>query len=110
MPDRATHEKLAFKMQLLPGKAEEYQRRHDAIWPELSQLLKEAGISDYSIHLDEATGALFGVLWRRKDHGMDALPKHPVMRRWWDAMADLMETHPDHAPVAVPLRTVFHLD
>lgn len=110
MPDRAIHEKYAFKMQLLPGKAAEYQRRHDEIWPELARLLKEAGISDYSIHLDEATGALFGVLWRRKDHSMADLPSHPVMRRWWDHMADLMETHPDHAPVATPLRTVFHLD
>jgi len=110
MPDRTAREKYAFRMQLLPGKAEEYWRRHDAIWPELASLLTEAGISDYSIHLDEATGALFGVLWRRRDHAMADLPNHPIMRRWWDHMADLMKTHPDHAPIAVPLRTMFHLD
>ncbi len=110
MPDAATQEKYAFKMQLLPGKADEYRRRHDAIWPELAALLKEAGISDYSIHLDEETGVLFGVLWRRRNHKMADLPANPVMRRWWDHMADLMETHPDKAPIATPLRTVFHLD
>jgi L-rhamnose mutarotase len=102
-------EKYAFRMRLNPGARAEYQRRHDAIWPELVTLLKDAGIEDYSIHLDEETNLLFGVLWRRSDHSMDNLPEHPVMRRWWDFMADLMETKPDHEPVAVPLPMLFHL-
>ena len=102
-------EKYAFRMRLNPGCEEEYRRRHDEIWPELVALLKEAGVSDYSIHLDRETNTLFGVLWRREDHGMDDLPAHPVMRRWWAHMADIMETHPDNAPVAVPLVSVFHM-
>lgn len=102
-------QKYAFRMQLHPGMAEEYRRRHEAIWPELVALLKLAGIEDYSIHLDPETHALFGVLWRRDDHGMEDLPHHPVMRRWWAYMADLMETHPDGAPVARPLLPMFHL-
>lgn len=102
-------EKYAFRMTLLPGMADEYHRRHADIWPELVVLLQEAGISDYSIHLDPETDALFGVLWRRADHGMAALPDHPVMRRWWAHMADIMQTHADHAPVAVPLIPMFHL-
>lgn len=103
-------EKYAFKMRLNTGQAEEYRRRHDAIWPELVALLRKAGVSDYSIHLDEETDTLFAVLWRRDDHGMDALPRHPVMRRWWDHMADIMETLPDGEPAATPLRTVFHME
>lgn len=103
-------QKVAFRMQLNPGQETEYQRRHDAIWPELADLLGQAGISDYSIHLDRATGHLFGVLWRRDDHTIDDLPNHPVMRRWWTHMADIMETNPDGSPVVVPLETVFHLD
>lgn len=102
-------QKHAFTMRLNPGCAQEYRRRHDAIWPELVALLREAGVSDYSIHLDAATGTLFGVLWRRDDHAMDALPDHPVMRRWWAHMADIMQTHPDNAPVVGPLETVFHM-
>jgi L-rhamnose mutarotase len=96
-------------MRLHAGQEEEYRRRHDAIWPELEGLLREAGVSDYSIHLDRETGTLFGVLWRRDDHGMDALPDHPVMRRWWAHMADIMETRPDNEPVVLPLETVFHM-
>ena len=102
-------EKYAFKMQLNPGMEGEYRRRHDAIWPELVALLKEAGVQDYSIHLDPETNILFGVLWRRPDHGMDALPAHPVMQRWWAHMADIMATKPDNEPVAVPLVPMFHM-
>lgn len=102
-------QKYAFKMRLNPGCEAEYRKRHDEIWPELSALLREAGVSDYSIHLDRETGILFGVLWRSDDHGMDALPAHPVMQRWWAHMADIMETHPDNEPAAVPLEPVFHM-
>lgn len=101
--------RYAFRMMLNPGAAEEYRRRHDAIWPELVELLRGAGVSDYSIHLDPETGALFGILTRPEDHGMDDLPAHPVMRRWWAHMADLMQTHPDNAPVVVDLVPMFHL-
>ncbi len=102
-------QKYAFRMMLNPGMAAEYRRRHDAIWPELVAALKQAGVQDYSIHLDPETNALFAVLWRTDDHGMDDLPAHPVVRRWWAHMADIMATHPDNAPVAVPLIPLFHL-
>lgn len=103
-------ERFAFRMRLKPGAANAYKRRHDAIWPELAALLSNAGVSDYSIFLDEETGALFAILTRRDGHTMDALPHEPIMRRWWDHMADLMEVEADDAPVAVPLRRVFHMD
>lgn len=102
-------QKYAFRMQLHPGKEAEYCKRHDEIWPELVQLLKDAGVSDYSIHLDRETDILFGVLWRRDGHAMDDLPSHPVMRRWWGHMADIMVVNPDNSPVAVPLWSMFHL-
>lgn len=107
---KMNREKYAFKMQLNPGKLEEYKRRHDEIWPELVKLLKDAGVTDYSIHLDEDTNILFGVLWRTLPNEMAALPDHPVMRRWWVHMADIMQTLPDNEPVAKPLLTVFHMD
>lgn len=102
-------EKHAFKMKLLPGMEAEYRKRHDEIWPELADLLHAAGVSDYSIHLDRETGILFGVLTRPADHTMASLPEHPVMKRWWAHMADIMETNPDNSPVATDLVTVFHL-
>lgn len=102
-------EKFAFKMMLNPGCRAEYIKRHNEIWPELCELLKNAGVSDYSIHLDGETNILFGVLCREDGHGMDELPNHPVMKKWWAHMADIMQTHPTDEPVATPLETVFHL-
>lgn len=103
-------EKYAFKMTLNPGQAEEYKRRHDEIWPELADLLHEAGVSDYSIFLDEETNTLFGVMWRRKNHEMASLPDHPVMRKWWAYMADIMATNDRNEPLSKDLRLVFHMD
>ena len=103
-------EKIAFRMQLYPGFADEYQRRHDEIWPELSALLTESGVRDYSIYLDEESNALFAVLWRADDHTMDDLPKNELVRKWWDTMADVMETEPDNTPKIWELKNVFHMD
>ena len=102
-------ERYVFRMRLNPGQQDEYTRRHDAIWPELVALLRASGVSDYSIHLDTETDLLIGVLIREGGHAMDDLPDHPVMQRWWAHMADIMQTGPDNAPVAVPLMRVFHM-
>ena len=101
--------RIAFKMKLHPGLEAEYRRRHDELWPELAQLLKQTGISDYSIFLDPDTLALFGVLNIDEPARLDELPQHPVMQRWWAYMADIMDTNPDHSPVSVPLEEVFYL-
>jgi L-rhamnose mutarotase len=100
----------AFKMKLKPGHAAEYKKRHDELWPELARELRAAGISDYSIFLDEETLTLFAVQKLADSHTAAALPSNPVVRKWWDYMAPLMETQPDHAPIVKPLREVFHLD
>ena len=101
--------RLAFKMKLFPGFEAEYKNRHDEIWPELAELLKQSGISDYSIFLDEETNSLFGVLDITDAKNMDNLPHHEVMQRWWKYMAGIMESNPDHSPVSVPLKEVFYL-
>ncbi len=108
--NRETHEKHAFKMFLNPGMKAEYQRRHDEIWPELVDLLHEAGVTDYSIFLDEETDVLYGVLWRRKDHTMAALPQTAVMQKWWAHMADIMATNEKNEPIAIDLTPVFHME
>lgn len=102
-------EQIGFRMQMNEGQAQEYRRRHDEIWPELVVLLKEAGISDYSIFLHEDTNSLFAVLRRIQDHTMDTLPLEPVMQRWWAHMADIMASDDSNEPIVEPLERVFHL-
>lgn len=95
-------------MKLKPGFEAEYKKRHDEIWPELSKVLTAAGVSDYSIFLDEETLTLFAVQKLADNHTADQLPSNPVVREWWDFMADLMEVNTDNSPVSVPLTEVFH--
>jgi L-rhamnose mutarotase len=100
----------AFKMKLKPGAAAEYKKRHDELWPELAAELKAAGVSDYSIFLDEETLTLFATQKLSDRNTTAQLPHSPVVRKWWDSMAPLMEVQPDNSPVAKPLKEVFHLD
>ena len=103
-------QRYAFKMFLIPGEAHEYRRRHDAIWPELQALLRESGVSNYSIFLDPDTNALFAYLERTDDHRMGEVTKDTVMRRWWAHMKDIMAANPDGSPVTTPLVEMFHLE
>ena len=100
----------AFKMKLKKGFEAEYKKRHDEIWPQLSQLLKKSGISDYSIYLDKETLTLFACMKLADDNTSDSLPEKPVMRKWWDYMADIMDVNPDNSPVSIDLKEVFHID
>jgi L-rhamnose mutarotase len=105
-----TFTRNGFKMKLKPGFADEYKKRHDEIWPELTKLLKDTGTSDYSIFLDEETNTLFasqkiavGAV------GSQDLGSNPLVQKWWAYMADIMETNQDKSPVCVPLKEVFYL-
>jgi L-rhamnose mutarotase len=103
-------EKVAFKMKLKPGFEAEYEKRHDEIWPELADELKNAGVSDYSIYLDPETLTLFAVQKVEDPQKADQLPQSPIVRKWWDYMSDIMEVNSDNSPVVVPLLQVFHLE
>ena len=103
-------QRRAFTMKLKPGFEAEYLKRHNEIWPELSALLKTAGIRDYSIFLDHSSGTLFALQKLTESNTNDNLPHHPSMKRWWAYMADIMETNPDNSPVAQALEEVFHTD
>lgn len=101
--------RVAFKMKLNNGFEEEYKKRHDELWPELEQLLKSAGISEYSIFLDAEPNILFGVMNAEDPAALDNLPANPVMQRWWAFMKDIMESNPDNSPVSIPLKEIFYL-
>ena len=101
--------RIAFKMQLHKGFEAEYKMRHEALWPELKQLLKSSGISEYSIFFDESSNALFGVMTTTDLNAVTNFPAHPIMQKWWAYMKDIMETNEDNSPVSIPLPEVFYL-
>lgn len=100
----------AFTMRLKPNCVEEYKKRHDEIWPELSKAHTDAGIFDYSIYFDEETRTLFAFQKLTDDNTADHLQHLNIVQEWWSHMEDLMETHPNNRPVFKPLREVFHMD
>lgn len=103
-------QRLAFKMNLNKGQKEEYKKRHDEIWPELKQLLKDVGISEYSIFLDEDTNTLFAFQKVSGDGGSQDLGQTDIVKKWWAYMKDIMKSNPDNSPVTVPLEEVFYLE
>ena len=102
--------RCAFKMKLKPGFEAEYQKRHSEIWPELVKMLKDSGVYDYSIFWDKETNILFAVQKIKGEQTSQDLGPTPIVQKWWDYMADIMETNPDYSPVSIDLKTVFHLD
>lgn len=102
-------ERIAFRMKLYPGQAAEYEKRHNEIFPELGEALRNAGVCDYSIWHDPETNHLFAILTRADDHTLDALPDTEICQRWWAFMADIMETDEANTPTQVSLKRVFLL-
>ena len=96
-------------MKLFTGFEAEYQRRHDAIWPELRSVLKAAGVKDYSIFLDVETGFLFAYLTIDEEDNLDKLSENEIVKKWWAYMKDIMDTNADHSPVSISLKEVFYL-
>ena len=97
-------------MKLNPGMVEEYKKRHDDLWPELHKLLKDNGLSEYSIFLDAETNILFAFQKQAGDQGSQDLGKTEIVQKWWKYMADIMETNPDNSPVSKELQEVFYME
>jgi L-rhamnose mutarotase len=102
--------RFGFKMKMKPGCREEYIKRHNEIWPELADLIKQGGVSDYSIFLDEETNILFGVQKVEGEESSQDMGSIPVVARWWEYMKDIMETNPDNSPITKPLEEVFYME
>ena len=98
------------KMFLYPGMAEEYEKRHNALWDEMKDMIHEYGGRNYSIYLDKETNVLYGYLEVESEEQWAKSADTPINRKWWDYMADIMETNEDNSPVCIDLTPVFHLD
>jgi L-rhamnose mutarotase len=101
--------RFGFKMKMYPGFKEEYRKRHSDIWPELVRLLKNEGVGNYSIFLDEETNTLFAYQEQTGENSSQDLGTTEIVKKWWKYMADIMETNPDNSPVTIPLEQVFYM-
>ena len=97
-------------MKLKPGKAREYRRRHNPIWPELHHDLKAAGISNYSIFCQEETDLLFAYMEVESEEKLKKLQTSAVFKRWRLEMKDLLAGGDEAAAGEEILSEVFHID
>ena len=101
---------IGFKMKLYPGMEEEYERRHNLLWPEMQDSIHAHGGWNYSIFLDRETLTLFGSIEVDSPEEWAKQADDPINRKLWDYMADIMETNLDNSPVSTGLHLIFHLD
>ena len=99
-----------FKMRVYSDKHEEYEKRHNELWPEMKDMIHEYGGSNYTIFLDKETNILFGYIELEDPDRWNESANTAICRKWWDYMADIMDTNPDNSPVSIDLKNVFHLD
>jgi len=100
----------AFIMFLKKGCELEYEKRHAAIWPELKKILSDNGVFDYSIYWDKRTNMLFAFQKVNDGKSSQEMSDNPIIQKWWDYMADIMDVNEDNSPVSIPLKEVFHMD
>ena len=98
----------AFVMQVNPDAHEEYERRHNPIWPELESVL-DHGAHHYAIYLDKSRNLLFATVEIESEERWNAVAHTEVCQRWWEYMSAVMPSNPDHSPVSSELREVFYL-
>lgn len=100
----------SFKMKLYDGCEKEYEKRHNELWPEMQNMIHEYGGKNYSIFWDKDTNILYGYIELESEKLLAKSAQTEICKKWWDFMADIMETNPDNSPVSLDLIEMFHLD
>jgi L-rhamnose mutarotase len=99
----------AFVMRVNPDRHDEYEKRHNPIWPELEAALKDHGVHNYSIFLDPDHSTLFAYAEIEDEERWNAIAQTDVCQKWWAHMGDIMPSNPDNSPVSKDLKEVFHI-
>lgn len=96
-------------MTLKQGYEEEYERRHNPVWPELQKVLIDHGVLSYSIYLDHHSSSLFAYVEIESEELWGQIAETETCQRWWAYMKDLMSVNQDNSPKSIELQEVFHL-
>ncbi len=101
-------QRVGFVLRVKPDKVAEYVRAHGAVWPEMLEALRGAGIRNYTIF--RASNEMFGYFETDDLASAEAyLAEQEVSTRWQGAMAELLEERvPDQGPPQ--LEEIFRLD
>jgi L-rhamnose mutarotase len=98
----------AFIMSVNAGAEEEYEERHNPIWPDSEKVLKDYGVSNYSIFLHAETRNLFGYAVIKSEEQWAFIASTDICQKWWKHRGEVMPSNPDHSPFSAPLRDLYH--
>jgi L-rhamnose mutarotase len=98
----------AFIMSVNAGAEEEYEERHNPIWPDLEKVLKDYGVSNYSIFLHAETRHLFGYAVIKSEEQWAFIASTDICHKWWKHRGEVIPSNPDHSLFSAPLRDLDH--
>tara|TARA_B100000965_G_C19485370_1_gene710526 strand:+ start:323 stop:622 length:300 start_codon:yes stop_codon:yes gene_type:complete len=99
-------------MTLKEGKLSEYKKKHDEVWPEITEALTNAGVTNYSIYYDKDDNALIEYMELKDNNTFDQIEELEILKKWNIYMKDLIETKSSEDATAIQkeLLEVFHHD
>ena len=97
---------FAWILEVRPGYEEKYKKRHEKIWPEMIQMLKESGVRNYSIFRHGLT--LLGYFETDNlKNTISSINQSEINRKWGEYMAPIMKIEIDserNFPYLLPLQ------
>ena len=98
-------EKYAWRGKIVPGMQEEYKKRHDNIWPEMKEVLANAGIVNYSIWMQGEELFDYYECEKGVEYAAKVQAESDVVKKWDEYMKDILIMEKDPVTGAQPLLT-----
>jgi len=100
----------SFRMTLKEGKLQEYKKKHDEVWTEVSEILTSSGVTNYSIYYDKKDNTLIEYMELTDNNTFDQMEDLETIKKWNIYMKDLLVTksEEDASPVVNELLEIFH--
>jgi L-rhamnose mutarotase len=105
-------QRVCFILQIRPDRLSEYRERHQAVWPEMLDALKECGWKNYSLFL-HPEGQVIGYLETEDfEKARECMAMLPINLKWQREMAPFFYAPPGVTPdqIMKPLPELFHID
>lgn len=103
-------QRICFLMKIIPGREQEYERRHAEIWPELVAALQEAGVGNYTLFRRGTMVIAYAECHPDAATAFGAVGATDVNARWGQWFTDVLSQYTDGGGGLVEAREVWHLD
>jgi L-rhamnose mutarotase len=103
-------ERICFSFEIYPGTEDEYKKRHDEIWPELVQALKDSGQSNYTLFRRGTTVIGYVECEPDADTALNQVAATDVNARWSESLQEVIKSARTPDGAFERYDEVWHLD